>query len=290
MKTFITYRIFYWVPNTLSGERIAIGLCLFDKENDRFDSYWIAQRDLTRLRNIFSYSSKADSKDVLNLLSEIKESWKSKAFDPRFWSYIERYWNGIVQVSEEKKLMYQGTSENFEDKGEVLRKKLLPLVEIKRKRSPGRHKTLTKNFEKEVKREKIQDKVTLGTEIPEHGKYRLLQSIYFDLAARNGQILGSAGFDMSLKSNTLTKKANAYFEGVQHIQKVEGSGTFSFVLHERGKSFSPGDKLDMSFYDDFRYRCEDLDIDVLELNELPDFIKDLSEMENLRPLEMDQEE
>jgi len=285
MKSTITYRIFYWVPNTLSGERVAIGLCLFDKENDRFNIYWISQRELTRLQNIFVFSSKEDSRDILNLLGGLKNSLKSQAFDSRFWSYLESYWNGIIQISDANKLLYQGTKEGFEEKSEVIRKKLLPLVDIKRKRSPGRHKTLVTYFEKEVKKKKLQDKVSLGTEIPEHGKYRLLQSIYFDLAARNHQLVGSAGFDMALKTNTLTKKAYAYFEGVQNIKNVEGSGNFSFVLHERGKKFNLGKKSDVGFYDDFRYRCKDLDIEVIQLDELPDFVNNLSELEDLRPLE-----
>lgn len=289
MKTFIKYRIFYWIPNTNSGERIAIGLCLFNKEMDQFNSYWIAQRDLTRLRNIFTYSSKIDSKDALTLLSEIKESWKSKAFDKGFWSYLERYWNGIIQVSSEKKIMYSGNPEDFEGKSESLRKKLLPLFEIKKKRKPGRPKTLVKHFEKEVKKKKIQEKVSLGTEIPEHGKYHLLQSIYFDLAARNGQIVGSAGFDMSLKANTLTKKAHAYFEGFQNIKRIEGGGDFSLVLHSKGNTFKTKDSVDNSYYDDFRYRCDDLNIQVVQIDELSDYIDSLTDIDNLKPLHLDQE-
>lgn len=101
----LTYRIFYWTPNTLSGERIAIGLCLFDKEANKLNTHWISQSDLSRIQRIFSFSSKTDSKDVLNLMLESKGSWKSKAFDPSFWDYIDRYWTGIATVSDARKLL-----------------------------------------------------------------------------------------------------------------------------------------------------------------------------------------
>lgn len=284
MKSAIIYRIFYWIPNTIADERVAIGLCLFDKENDQFDSHWISQRDLTRLRNVFAYSSKTDSRDMLSLLSEVKENWKSKAFDPKFWSYLERYWNGIIRISKEKKMIYKGNSNDFEIKSEVLKKQFLPLAQIEEKRSSGRPGTIVRRYEKEVKRKNIEEKVSLGTEIPEHGKYHLLKSIYFDLAAENGQIIGSAGFDLSISTKTLIDKAHAYFEGFQHIRKIEEGGEFSFVLHKRGKPFLPDNKSDADFYDDFRYRCEDLCIKVIQLDELSDYIDELSEMDRLRPL------
>ncbi len=287
MKSAITYRIFYWVPNTTSGDRIAIGLCLFDKENDRLDTHWIGQRDLTRLRNIFTYSSKNDSKDVLNLLSEDKDNWKSKAYDSEFWSYIEQYWNGIIQVSAEKKIIYNGTAVAFYEKSEALKKQFLPLSEVKKKRSPGRPKTITKYFENEVHRKKLLNKVTLGTKIPEHGKYHLLKSLYFDLAARNDQVIGSTGLDFSLRTKTLTDKAHSFFEGFQNIRKIEEGGKFSIVIHKKGKEFTSQEKLDNRFYDDFRYRCEDLNIQTFHLSELPDYIDDLSNISNLAPFVID---
>jgi len=72
-----------------------------------------------------------------------------------------------------------------------------------------------------VKEKKIEEKVTLGKEIPEHGKYHLLKSIYLDLGADNGQMIGSAGIDFSLTQKTITEKVHAYFTGFQSIKNVE---------------------------------------------------------------------
>jgi len=151
MDHLIRYRIFYWVPNTLSGERIAVGLCLYDKEADRLNTHWIGQREMNRLQNIFSFTSKADSKDVLNLLSQTGDNWKSKAYDQSFWNYIESYWNGIVQISEERKLYYEGGKSDFVRKSEMLKNQFLPLSDLEPKGQYGRSKTITRNFERWVK-------------------------------------------------------------------------------------------------------------------------------------------
>lgn len=288
MNSLIRYRIFYWIPNTLSGERIAVGLCLYDRETDRLDTHWIGQRELSRLQKIFSFSSKADSKDVLNLLSETDGNWKSKAYDPSFWNYIESYWNGIVQVSEERKLYYEGDASDFSRKSEMLKNQFLPLSRLEPKRKYRRPKTITRNFERWVKEMKIEEKVTLGKEIPEHGKYHLLKSIYLDLGADNGQMIGSAGIDFSLTQKTITEKAHAYFTGFQSIKNAEKGGDFSLVVHRKGKAYQSIEKEDSQLYDDFRYRCRDLDIRVLKLDELRDYIENLSEMPDLRPLELEE--
>lgn len=287
MNSLIQYRIFYWVPNTLSGERIAVGLCLFDREADRLDTHWISQKELSRLQKIFSFSNKADSKDVLNLLSETDENWKSKAYDPSFWNYIESYWNGIVQVSEKRKLYYEGTTSDFSHKSEMLKNQFLPLSSFKSKRDYGGSTKITPDFERWVKEKKIEEKVTLGKDIPKHGKYHLLKSIYLDLGADYGQIIGSAGIDFSLAHKTLTEKVHAYFTGFQSIKKVENGGDFSLVVHRRGKSYQSIEKDDSQLYDDFRYRCRDLNIRVLKLDELKDYIEDLSGKPDLRPLELE---
>lgn len=288
MNSLIRYRIFYWVPNTLSGERIAAGLCLYDREADRLDTHWIGQRELSRLQKIFSFSGKADSKDVLNLLSETDGNWKSKAYDPSFWNYIESYWNGIVQISEERKLYYEGEAPDFFRKSEMLKNQFLPLSGLKSKRKYGGSKKITRNFERWVKEMKIEEKVTLGKEIPEHGKYHLLKSIYLDLGANNGRMIGSAGIDFSLTQKTLTEKVHAYFTGFQSIRNVEQGGDFSLVVHRKGKSYQSVEKEDSQLYDDFRYRCRDLNIRVLKLDELKDYIEDLSEKPDLKPLELEE--
>jgi hypothetical protein len=179
MKSEITYRLFYWIPNTLSSERIAVGLCLFDQSRKYLDTWWIAQKELTRLTNVFAYSNKADAKDALSLLSEIKDEWKSKAFDPQFWSTIARYWNGIIQISEAKKIIYAGTKGDFTSKSAMLSKRFLPLANIKKNRNSGRPKDIVKYFVEEVRRKDMQNRVSLGTKIPPHGKYRLLQPMHF---------------------------------------------------------------------------------------------------------------
>jgi|GEM_PF-2127669 len=288
-KRSLTYRIFYWVPNTLSGERIAIGMCLFDKETKRLKTLWISQSDLSRIQKIFSFSSKADSRDVLSLMHEAEGSWKSKAFDPSFWHYIERYWNGIVKVSDARKMVYDGTKQDFEEKSKILADQFLPLSQTVEKKKPGPARSITKNFEKEVVKREIQHKVSLGQKIPEHGNYHLLKPIYLDLAARNGDIVGSAGFDLSLKTDTLAGKAHSYFEGFQKIKKAEGGANFNFVLHKRGKGIIDFSELDSQFYDDFMYRCDDLNIRVWQMNELPELIDEISEMPRLRPFEIESE-
>lgn len=127
MDNIITYRIFYWVPNTLSGERIAIGLCLFDKVNNCLATHWVAQQELDRLEKVFSQSQSSDTRDVLDILRETDANWKSKVYDASFWNYIERYWNGILQISAERKLYYEGSETDFSYKSEMLRNQLLPL-------------------------------------------------------------------------------------------------------------------------------------------------------------------
>ncbi len=284
MNNAITYRIFYWVPNTLSGERIAVGLCLYDKEENRLATHWIRQRELTRLQNIFSHTSKSDSKDVLNMLQEADGNWKSKAYDPSFWNYIERYWNGILQISKDRKLYYEGSASDFERKSEMLKNQFLPLSKPVTKKQYGRAKIITKNFERWVKEKELQEKVTIGTEIPEHGKYRLLKSIYLDLAAYNGEMTGSAGIDFSLKEKTIIDKVHAYFEAFRSISKIDKGGDFSLVLHKRGKQYQSTEGEGTQLYDDFRYRCDDLSIEVLQLDEVEDYVNTLSEKKDLRPL------
>lgn len=290
MNHIIRYRIFYWVPNTLSGERIAVGLCLYDKEADRLDTHWIARRELSRLQKILSFSSKADTMDVLKVLSETDGKWKSKAYDPSFWNYIENYWNGIIQVSEERKLYYDGGESAFSGKSETLRIQFLPLSRVEPNESKTHSKIITRNFERWVKEKQIEEKVTLGKEIPEHGKYHLLKSLYLDLGAENGKIIGSAGIDFSLTHKTVTEKAHSYFNGFQSIRKVERYGDFSLVVHRNGKTYPSIDILDTKLYDDFCYRCNDLDIRVLNVDELKDFVEDLSKKPHLKPLEMEEME
>jgi hypothetical protein len=287
MDHIIRYRIFYWVPNTLSGERIAVGLCLYDKEADQLNTHWIGQREMNRLQNIFSFANKADSKDVLNLLSETDDNWKSKAYDQSFWNYIESYWNGIVQISEERKLYYEGGKSEFARKSEMLKNQFLPLSDLEPKRHYRRSKTITRNFERWVKEKQIEEKVTLGKEIPEHGKYRLLKSIYLDLGADNGHMIGSAGIDFSLSHKSLTEKAHSYFTGFQSIKNIEKGGDFSLVVHGKGKPYQSTEREDTQLYDDFCYRCEELDIRVLKLDELEDYVDELSDKPDLRPLELE---
>lgn len=290
MDSIIHYRIFYWVPNTLSGERIAIGLCVFDKELNRLDTHWIAQKELVRLQNIFSWSDKSDTKDVLNMLSEVDENWKSKAFDISFWNYIERYWNGILQISDNRKLYYEGSSTDFERKSTMLKQQFLPLADLEPKHVRRRATVIRQNFEKYVKQKNLEEKVSIGTEIPEHGKYRLLKSIYLDLGASAGHLIGSAGFDLSLKEDTLIKKAHSYFDAFHNIRRTDGEGEFSFVLHHSGKHYSTEENRSHQFYDDFRYRCKDLEIQTLHLNEMIGFIDEISQKTNLRPLETEEVE
>ena len=283
----LTYRIFYWVPNTLSGERIAIGLCLFDDEAKRLNTHWISQSDLSRIQKIFSFSSKADSKDLLSLMHEAEGSWKSKAFDPSFWDYIERYWTGIAKVSDSRNMVYDGTRHDFEAKSKILADQFLPLSQTVGKKKPGPPRSITKHFEKEVVKRDIRHKVSLGQKIPEHGNYHLLKPIYLDLAARNGDMVGSAGFDFSLKTNTLAEKAHTYFEGFQKIKKAEGGASFNFVLHNRGTGTDEISGSDSQFYDDFMFRCDDLNIRVWQLHELPELIDEISVMPRLRPFEIE---
>ena len=285
MDFIIQYRIFYWVPNSLSGERIAIGLCLYDKESDRLDTHWISQKELSRLQNIYTHASKEDAKDVLTMLNETDGQWKSKAFDNSFWNYIVRYWNGILQVSDDRKLFYEGTSSDFARKTEMLKNQFLPLSKPASKREYRRSRTIKKNFEKFVKAKELEERVSLGVEIPEHGKYRLLKSIYLDLGAYHNIMTGSAGIDFSLKENTVVDKVHAYFEAFQSIRRVDKGGEFSFVIHEAGKLYQSSANIETQFYDDFRYRCKDLSIEVLQLDEVGDYVERLSEKTDLKPLE-----
>ncbi len=285
MNSVIQYRIFYWVPNSLSGERIAIGLCLFDKEGDRLDTHWISQKELSRIQKIYSYTSKEDAKDVLTMLNETDGQWKSKAFDNSFWNYIERYWNGILQLSKGSKLYYEGTSLDFDQKSEMLKNQFLPLSKPVTKREYRQSISIKKNFEKFVKAKEMEERVSLGVDIPEHGRYRLLKSIYLDLGAHNDTMIGSAGIDFSLKENTVIDKVHAYFEAFQSIEKVDKGGDFSLVLHQRGKPYDAVGNKRVQLYDDFRYRCEEISIEVLQLDEVEDYIERLSEITDLKPLE-----
>lgn len=290
MNKVIQYRIFYWVPNTLSGERIAIGLCLFDEERHRLDTHWIAQKELSRLQNIFAWADKSDAKDVLNMLDEVDENWKSKAFDPSFWNYIERYWNGILQISDNRKLYYEGSVADFERKSTMLKEQFLPLADLEPKHVRRKTTVIRQNFERQVKQKHLEDKVSLGTEIPEHGKYRLLKSIYLDLGASAGHLIGSAGFDFSYKEDTLIKNAHSYFDAFHTIRKTDRGGQFSFVLHYGGNPYSSVENLNQEFYDDFQYRCKDLEISTLQVDEIEDYVEDLSSKPNLKPLEVEKVE
>ena len=281
----IQYRIFYWIPNTLSGERIAIGLCLFDKDSGRLDTHWIAQKELSRLQNIFEWSSKSDSKDVLNMLNEVDGKWKSKAFDSSFWHYLERYWNGIIQISDNRKLYYEGTAADFERKSAMLKEQFLPLANLEPKHVKRKRRMIRQHFEKYVKQKNIEEKVSLGAEIPEHGKYRLLKSIDLDLGASAGHLVGAAGFDFSFKKNTLIKNAHSYLDAFHTIRKTDGAGDFSFVLHHRGNPYDSEENQNPQFYDDFRYRCDDLNIRILQVDEMEDYIDEISQKPNLKPLE-----
>lgn len=162
----------------------------------------------------------------------------------------------------------------------------MPLSQTVEKKKPGPPRSITKHFEKEVVEKRIQDKVSLGQKIPEHGNYHLLKPIYLDLVARNGDVVGSAGIDLSLKTDTLAGKAHSYFEGFQKIQKTEGGANFNFVLHKRGKSLDYLSGPNSQFYDDFMYRCDDLNIRVWQMNELPELIEEISVMSNLRPFDI----
>lgn len=219
------------------------------------------------------------------MLQEADGNWKSKAYDPSFWNYIERYWNGILQISTERKLYYEGSASDFEGKSEMLKNQFLPLSKPVTKKQYGRAKTITKNFERWVKEKELEKKVSLGTEIPEHGKYHLLKSIYLDLGAYNGEMTGSAGIDFSLKEKTIIDKVHAYFEAFQSIKKIDKGGDFSLVLHKRGKPYQSTEDSETQLYDDFRYRCEELVIRVLQLDEVEDYVDSLSEKTDLRPLE-----
>lgn len=286
MDSIIKYRIFYWVPNSLSGERIAIGLCLYDKESDRLDTHWISQKELSRIQNIYSHTSKDDAKNVLTLLTETDGQWKSKVFDNSFWNYIERYWNGILQLSEGRKLYYEGTSSDFGQKSEMLKNQFLPLSKPVTKREYRRSRSITKNFEKFVKAKELEERVSLGVDIPEHGKYRLLKSIYLDLGAYNDTMTGSAGIDFSLKEDTIIDKVHAYFEAFQSIMRVDNGGDFSFVIHKAGKPYQSSANIETQLYDDFRYRCEGLTISVLQIDEIEDYVDTLTERTDLKPLEI----
>lgn len=284
MNSIIHYRIFYWIPNTLSDERIAIGLCLFDKELHLLDTHWIAQKELSRLQNIFDWSSKSDSKDVLNMLNEVDGKWKSKAFNSSFWHYIERYWNGIVQISDNRKLYYEGTATDFKSKSKMLKEQFLPLANLEPKYVKRRSTVVRKNFERYVKQKGLEEKVSLGIEIPRHSKYRLLKSINLDLGTQTGYLIGSTGFDFSLVENTLIKNAHSYFDAFQTIRKTDGGGDFSFVINQRGNPYDSTENQNVQFYDDFRFRCDDLKIRTLGVDEVEDFVNEISAMPNLKPL------
>ncbi|XWN36881.1 MAG: hypothetical protein ROO71_13075 [Balneola sp.] len=285
MNSAVTYRLFYWVPNTLSGERIAIGLCLYDKDINRLDTHWISQKELYRLQNIYSHTSKEDAKNILSLLEEADGSWKSKAYDTSFWNYIERYWNGILQISDARKLYYEGSDTDFVGKSEMLKNQFLPLSKPVTKREYRRSKTIKNNYERWVKARELENRVSLGVEIPKHGKYHLLKSIYLDLGAYNEAITGSVGIDFSLKENTVIDKVHAYFEAFQSIKRIDKGGDFSLVVHKRGKPYSSVDNTKNNLYDDFRYRCEELSIEVLQLDEVEDYVESLAEKADLKPLE-----
>lgn len=287
MNSIIHYRIFYWVPNTLSGERIAVGLCLFDKKSGRLDTHWIAQKELSRLQNIFAWSNKADAKDVLNMLHEADGNWKSKAYDSSFWNYIERYWNGIVQISENRRLYYEGTATDFDRKSAMLKQQFLPLADLDPEHVRRNSSIIRKNFERWVKEKELEEKVSLGVKIPGHGKYRLLKSISLDLGAKNDYLIGSVGFDFSLSQKTLIEKAHSYFEAFYNIRKEDGGGDFSFVLHHRGKHHSSADNQDIQFYDDFLFRCVDLKIQTFQIDEIEDYIGEIALKPNLKPLELE---
>jgi len=285
MEHIIQYRIFYWVPNTLSGERIAIGICLFDKNSNRLDTHWLKQKELSRLQKIFIHSSKDDSRNVLKLLSENDNSWKSKAFDSSFWNYIERYWNGILQIAESKKVYYNGTSSDFKSKSIMLREQFLPLASDQKSDERVRARGLKKRFIELAKDKNIFNKVSLGTHIPESGKYHLLKPLYLDFGAYNGNLIGSVGLNFGLKEETLINNIQMYLAGFQRIRNVEKHGKFSFVIHNQQKPFEPESKELETLFKDFQIHCNDAGITMIEYNKLGSFIDDVAKIPDLRPLE-----
>jgi len=284
MEHIIQYRIFYWVPNTLTGERIAIGLCLFDKDFRRLDTHWLKQRELSRLQNIFVHSSKDDSKNVLNLLQENDDSWKSKAFDPSFWNYIERYWNGILQISDSKKVYYDGSQSGFKFKSETLKHNFLPLASDKKLDERKRARGIRKKFIELAEKKNITEKVSIGEYIPESGRYHLLKPLYLDFGAFNGSMIGSVGIDFGIKQANLTNNIHTYLTGFQCIRNIERDGKFSFVIHNQQDSFLPYSSESEKFYKDFQTTCDNFDISIIDIKNLDNYINEVASNPDLRPL------
>ncbi len=284
MEHIIHYRIFYWVPNTLTGERIAIGLCLFDKELRRLDAHWLKQRDLSRLQKIFVHTSKDDSKNVLNLLQGNNDSWKSKAFDPSFWNYIERYWNGILQISDSKKVYYDGSQSGFKFKSENLKHNFLPLASDKKLDERKRARGIKKKFVELAKSKNITDKVSIGESIPESGRYHLLKPLYLDFGAFNGNMIGSVGLNFGLNPDSLINNIQMYLAGFQRIRKVERDGNFSFVIHIQQESFQPDSIETEKLFKDFKIHCDDFGISVIDIKNLDNFVDEIASNPDLRPL------
>lgn len=284
MKEKLIYHIFYWHPNTISEERVAIGLCLFDVQKKWLDSHWIARKELGRLQKIFSFSSSRDAAFILQLLADVKVNWKEIVFKTNFWEYANRYWNGLVQVSLKKTMLYDGSREGFQNSSLLLQEKFLPLAKSTEREPLIRSRGIHKIYKREVEKVRLGGKVALRHVFRPDNRYHLLKPIEVDLAARNGEPIVSTGFDMSLKQETLTEKALAYFDGFKKIRKLE-RGEFSIVLHDQGLSFNPETAGGHGFYDNFIYTCNDLDINVMDVQDLSGYLEKLAGVDGLRPLE-----
>jgi len=100
-------------------------------------------------------------------------------------------------------------------------------------------------------------------------------------------MIGSAGIDFSLSHKSLTEKAHSYFTGFQSIKNIEKGGDFSLVVHRKGKPYQSTERKETQLYDDFCYRCKELDISVFQLDEIKDYVENLSDKPDLKPLEFE---
>ena len=199
---------------------------------------------------------------------------------------MQRYWNGLLQVSEENEILYDGSVAEFNRYAEIISDKVIPGSRItETKLRDTKNKELKSFIQNELINRSLQDKVSVGLTIPKNSSYRLMKSLTVDLAAQSESLIFASSIDFKKGVSAIEQQAIVIFEGFHSIKISKKNTDFTLIIHKGSEQYNPSSNGTHEVYDRIRYRCNALNIKSILKDEVPNYLDELAMKESLAPFQ-----
>lgn len=278
MKTF--FSIIYLTLNASLKEKISIGLIMANSEDVKFkisDTKLGIVKQLIPIQNysfLKSYfknlnndlNSEFDNIDLLNLKNDIPKNWVNE----KYFSYLHRYSNNIVNFSEPREIDINFDNSTFlklyenyvfnNDEVIIGKKSKQDIVKIVK----------TKLYSK------IKSKVNLDVDIKPSDFKELISSVNVNFIGENGQIVAGQAIDFSKRYVDLERDLTKYISFTKAVDFEKGGGHYFLVGKE------PKKNLAQKNHSIWKHIYESNIVDYVPLNET-DKIKDYIDLKGVHP-------